>query len=345
MQIAANFEQTSIAFETMLGSAGKASAMLASIKDFAASSPLTFEGAATGVKQLIAYGISADQALPTIRALTDIASGTGVELSRLTMAYGQVATAGQLYGTELRQFTEAGVPLIKALASSMGVAESSVKGLVEEGKVGFPQVVRAMKFLTEDGGQFAGMTEKYGKRFAGVAEQLTDAVQTVKRELGTALVEELGLKDAARDLTDFTGRTRSFIDEMRPGIRLVGDGAKAIAQLVNEGGKAARIFAEVRFANLVSDIPALKELPALLTGIFKDIQDFRINRVKVTEAAITIVDAMMPQFEFLQQQFGRVLGNGKGLPDGVGDRRQEREGDHRRRAARPQAVQGVQERP
>lgn len=317
VKLASNFEQMKISFGVMLGSADKADAMIAGLKDFAAQSPLTFESASTSAKQLIAYGIAADQAIPTLRALTDVASGTGVEIGRLTIAYGQVASAGRLYGTELRQFTEAGVPVIEALAKAMGKPKEAIKNLVEEGKVGFPEVVQAFKAMTEGTGKFAGMTEKYGQSFAGQVEQMQDSIQTLKREVGGAIIKEMGLKEATKDIGAFADRVRAGIGDVVPAIRFVGDLGRAGAQITNEFGKAAVVLARVRLTGLLEVIPALKELPALASSALKDFQDFKIDRVKVAKLGFALMDAMRGPIEMLQGEFGKILGEGKSFKDNL----------------------------
>ena len=306
VKLASNFEQMKISFEVMLGSAGKADAMLAGLKDFAATSPLTFESASVSAKQLIAYGIAADQAIPTLRALTDVASGTGVEMGRLTLAYGQVATAGRLYGTELRQFTEAGVPIIDALATAMAKPKEAIKNLVEEGKVGFPEVVQAFKVMTEGTGKFSGMTERYGQSFAGQVEQMIDSAQTLKRELGTAIIQEMGLKEATRDMSAFADRLRSGVSEVKPAIRFVGDLARAGAQLGNEFAKAGIQAASLRVDRLVEKFPALKDAAEKAQKVLQDLSNFRIDPVAMGDLFETALDLDISPLGLLEDQLDKL---------------------------------------
>jgi tape measure domain-containing protein len=311
VDLAGQFERTTLSFETMLGSADKAKQLLGNIKNFAAESPLTLTQAADAGKQLLAYGIAVDQVVPTLRALTDVASGTGVELGRLTLAYGQVATSGRLYGTELRQFTEAGVPVIDALAVALNKPKESIKGLVEDGKVGFNDLIRSFKILTEDGGKFSGMTEKYAGSLNGQIDRLKDSIETLKREVGTAIIEETGLKDATADMTAFTDRLREGVNSMRPLIRMGGHAIKAGAQLANEFGKFMGIVAEARLEKLTQSLPFLRDLQDSFTRLLKDAQEFRIDPVAAGDFAISLVNAGMDMLSVIENGFVSIGTNAK----------------------------------
>ena len=113
LNTAGNFEQWRIAFETMLGSVEKADTLLRDIEQFAKKTPFELPEVVENAKKLLAYNIEAEKLLPTLEALGNISAGVGREkLPFLTLAFGQVRAAGKLTGQELRQFTEAGVPLM-----------------------------------------------------------------------------------------------------------------------------------------------------------------------------------------------------------------------------------------
>ena len=139
-KLAANFEQTSVAMETMLGSADKAQQVLGDLKKFAASTPFHFPELADSAKQLSAFGVDADQIVPTLKMLGDIAAGTGKPVAELADLYGKVKVNGKLSGEEIRQFTSAGIPLTQLLGQQMGKTTEQVKGMIEAGQIGFPQV-------------------------------------------------------------------------------------------------------------------------------------------------------------------------------------------------------------
>ncbi len=293
VMLAAEAEKSALAFEVMLGSAEAAGRMLAQLRAYSAESPFNSKDVQDAAKQLIAFGFDADQALPTIRALGDVASGVGVPLGQLVNAYGQVATAGRLMGTELLQFTQAGVPIIDALATVLKKPKEDIKALVEQGRVGFPVVVRAFKLMTEEGGKFAGMGDRYGKSMAGLFEQLQDAAELAQTEFGRVVIEETGLKDATRDLTAFTGRIRDMANELRPAVRFAGDLVKAAVQLSHEGVRIAGIFARTGADTLVAAAPQLKDAVTSIQSTLKDLQEFRINPRKVAEVGLFLSKVLL----------------------------------------------------
>jgi tape measure domain-containing protein len=171
---AGDYEQSRIAFETMLGSADKARVMMTDIAAFAKTTPFELPEVVAGSKQLLAYGYAQEEILPNMRKIGDIASGVGVPVGQLTTIFGQVKVAGRLMGQDLLQFTNAGVPMISALATVMGKPQTEIKKLIEEGKVGFPEVEAALNSLTGEGSKFGGMMEKQSGSFNGVVSNIKD---------------------------------------------------------------------------------------------------------------------------------------------------------------------------
>lgn len=171
---AATFEQSRIAFETMLGSAERAQKLMMDISQFAKETPFELQELIRGSKQLIAYGFAQEELLPTMRKLGDLASGLGVPFEQLALAYGQVRVKGHLMGQETLQFTNAGVPIIKTLAKTLGKTTDEIYKMQEAGQIGFGDVEKAMNSLTGTGSQFGGMMEKQSKTFNGVVSNIKD---------------------------------------------------------------------------------------------------------------------------------------------------------------------------
>lgn len=294
IQLAGEFEKTGVAFEVMLGSADKAKGMIEDLKDFAAESPLTLSQVTDHAKKLLASGTSQGQVVPTIRALSDVSVGDPEILGRMVYAYGQVRAAGRLYGTELRQFTETGVPLIKALADALKVPEDRIKSMVEEGRIGFPDLQKAIKGLTDEGGKYAGMTEKYSRTFAGQMDRLGDAWQTVKREFGTAMIEEFGLKEAAGDVGRFTERIKMLINDARPLLKFVGDLGKGLAQVAAEGLRVAQIVGTASVEIFSSRFP--ETLKNVRDGV-GELQNFKINPATVARFGVSLAEGIASAIE------------------------------------------------
>ncbi|WP_337795628.1 tape measure protein [Prevotella sp.] len=178
------FQQLEVAFNTMLGSADKADALMAQLVRTAATTPFDLEGVAQGAKQLLAYGMEAEKVNETLIRLGDIAAGLSMPLNDLVYLYGTTMAQGRLYTQDLNQFTGRGIPMIQELAKVFGVTESKVKDLVEAGKVGFPEVQKVIENLTGEGSKFGGLMEEQSKTISGQISNIEDAISTMFNDLG-----------------------------------------------------------------------------------------------------------------------------------------------------------------
>lgn len=178
------FQQLEVAMETMLGSANKAQALMTQMVQTAATTPFGLQEVAGGAKQLLAYGLEAEKVNDTLIRLGDIAAGLSIPLGDLVYLYGTTMAQGRLYTQDLNQFTGRGIPMLKELAAQFGVAESQVKGLVEEGKVGFPEVQKVIENLTNEGGTFGGLMEKQSHTITGQISNIEDAFDLMFNEIG-----------------------------------------------------------------------------------------------------------------------------------------------------------------
>ncbi len=188
---AADFEMTTIAFTTMLGSAEKAKEFLEELTDFAAKTPFSLKGVEDSAKRLMAVGFAAEDVLPVLKSVGDIASGLGLReegLQRLILNLGQVQTQGRLTGRELRDFAIAGVPIYEALADQMGVATSAIGDMVSASEISSKDVIAAFEKMTSAGGKFANMMDKMSKTTAGQLNNLKDSIEKLQRELGKELL-------------------------------------------------------------------------------------------------------------------------------------------------------------
>ena len=178
------FQQLEVAFRTMLGSVSEADALLEQLTRTAATTPFGLEDVAQGAKQLLAYGLAADQVNGTLVRLGDIAAGLSVPLNDLVYLYGTTMAQGRLYTQDLNQFTGRGIPMIQELAKQFGVAESKVKELVEAGKVGFPEVQKVIESLTDEGGRFGGLMEAQSRTITGQISNIEDALTVMMNDIG-----------------------------------------------------------------------------------------------------------------------------------------------------------------
>ncbi|MFZ6014824.1 MAG: tape measure protein [Patescibacteria group bacterium] len=190
IKAAGELEQQRVAFETMLGSAEKAGEFIKDLTNFAKSTPFELKGLENASKSLLAYGFAQEEILPNLKSLGDIASGVGMEkLPNLILAFGQVKAATKLTGMELRQFTEAGVPLLDQLAKQMNKPVAEIQAMVSAGEIGFPAVQAALAALTGEGGRFNNLMENQSKTFGGMVSNLKDSWDLFLRGAGEPLLD------------------------------------------------------------------------------------------------------------------------------------------------------------
>lgn len=178
------FQKLQVAMETMLQSKSKAEALMAQMVQTAATTPFGLQEVAGGAKQLLAYGMEAEKVNETLIRLGDIAAGLSIPLGDLVYLYGTTMTQGRLYTQDFNQFVGRGIPLVSELAKQFGVAENKVKGLVEEGKVGFPEIQKVIENLTNAGGTFGGLMEKQSQTISGQISNIEDSFDMMFNEIG-----------------------------------------------------------------------------------------------------------------------------------------------------------------
>ena len=173
-------QRQQVALEGIVGSAVEATKALNGLKAMALESPFNLKELIGYTKQLSAYGIEVEELLPTTSKLADLSAGLGVDMSRLILAYGQVNAASVLRGQELRQFTEAGVPLVDKLAQKFSdlngrlVTTGEVFDMISKRQVSFEMVSQVLTDMTSEGGEFYKMQDNLTGTLYGQFEKLKD---------------------------------------------------------------------------------------------------------------------------------------------------------------------------
>ena len=242
---AAKFEQTTIAFNTLLGSAIKAEKFLKKLTSFAARTPFTLPGVEKSARQLLAVGFEAEEVIPILKNLGDVSSGLGMGeegLQRLIINLGQVRNQGKLTGRELRDFAVNGVPLLDALAKQLGTTTKGVQELVSQGKVSSEDTIKAFQSLSAEGGKFANLMEKQMGSAIGQISNLQDAISIASRAFGSILLP--AIKPVVKAIAEMVNK----FNELPEGAKT------AISKLAAAGGLAAGGFA--LFAKLRGSTPA-----------------------------------------------------------------------------------------
>ncbi len=184
INVRGEFQKTEIALKTMLGSEEKANALMSEAIDLAAKTPFEMKDVSNGIKQLLAFQVPAEEVIDTLTRMGNVASGLGVPIDRLQLVFGQVRAKGKLMGDDLRQFTEAGVPMVAELAKKFEVTESAIYSMVSAGKIGFNDVKDVLWQMTNEGGMFFNLMEEQSKSVAGQVSNLEDAITQMFNEMG-----------------------------------------------------------------------------------------------------------------------------------------------------------------
>ena len=186
------FQQLEIAFQTMLGSKAEADKLMSQLIQTAVITPFNMSDVANSAKQLLAYGVEADKVNETLIRLGDIAAGLSIPINDLAYLYGTTMVQGRMYTQDLNQFLGRGIPLTEELAKQFGVTKNKVKSLVEEGKVGFPEVEKAIISLTSEGGKFGGLMEAQSKSITGQISNIEDSIEQMFNEIGKSSEGAIG---------------------------------------------------------------------------------------------------------------------------------------------------------
>ena len=183
-RVRGEFQQLEVAFQTMLGNKGQADTLMSQLVRTAAITPFNLQDVANGAKQLLAYGTEAKDVNDTLVRLGDIAAGLSIPLNDLVWLYGTTMTQGRLFTQDLRQFMGRGIPLADELAKQFGVTKDKVSELVTAGKVGFPEVQKAIESMTNEGCKFGGLMEAQSKTITGQISNIEDAIDTMFNKIG-----------------------------------------------------------------------------------------------------------------------------------------------------------------
>ena len=186
------FQKQQVALEGILQSATDARKVLNDISNFALQSPFRTDELVRFTKQLSAFGIDTADLFPTVKQLADISAGLGVDMDRIILAYGQVESASVLRGQELRQFTEAGIPMVQALADKFTkmngelVTTADIFEMISKRQVSFEVVADVLSDMTKEGGRFYKMQENVTNTLYGQIQKLKDLWTLALKDIGNS---------------------------------------------------------------------------------------------------------------------------------------------------------------
>lgn len=188
MQVRGQFQQTEMAFKTMLQSEEKADALMKQMIHTAAITPFGVEDVTEGAKQLLAFNVAAEDVNKTLIGLGDVAAGMGLNLKDLVMLYGTTIAKGKMDTMDLYQFLNRGIPIADEIAKVMGLdvtnAIKEVQKQIKAGKVTSDIFIQAMQSMTAEGSKFGGLMEAQSKTITGQISNIEDAIEQMFNDLG-----------------------------------------------------------------------------------------------------------------------------------------------------------------
>lgn len=287
--LAAQFEQATVAMTTMLKSGEKARGLLEDLSTFAASTPYQFPDLVLAAKRLIAFGTAADDVVPTLRMIGDVAAGTGADIGELAVVYGKAQINGRLMAKDINQLTMRGVPIIQQFAKQMGVAEGEVRDLVSQGAIGFPMLRKAFQDLTANGGQFENMMKSQSSTLAGLWSTLKDNVSLALRQLSEQMIDTFDVKGLIGRLIGAAQSVAEFVKEHQTLVKVLGVAAMALASV---GGALTAVAVGVRTYSML--LNAARSATVIFSGVVKGLQAACVasaGAVKGLSVALTFLAA------------------------------------------------------
>ena len=252
IKFAGNLEQTQLALEVLLGDAAKATQIKDEWTQLAAATPFDSADIDEAGKKLLAFDIEANKVTETLRRIGDISAATGSSISDIADIYGKAKVQGRLFAEDINQFQGRGIPVLQSLAKVLGVAETEVRDLVSEGKVGFPELEQAFNLMTDEGGRFNGMMEKLSTSTLGKFNSMVDNAQLTLASFGDILLP------IANDAMDAIS---GILEELQG----LDDGSKRF--IVTTGGVAAAIAAAIPIVKGLSTAMATLAANPVILGI------------------------------------------------------------------------------
>lgn len=278
LKSSASLETLQVSFESMLGSADKARETVKELVDFTARTPFQLEGVGKSAKQLLAFGVTSKDLLPTLSVLGDISAGANVPLTEMAAIFGKIKAKGKAYTEELLQMSDRGIPIIDILAKKFGVTKEAVFDAASKGKISFKIIQDAMGEMTSKGGIFFKQMDRQSRTMAGLFSTLKDNVVLALAELGDTLVETLDLKELLKDtIAGIQSATKAFTEFAKNNPKLVKFGLIIAGMAFVLGPLIAMIgFMAAGFALLSGPVLAVMAAVSLLSVgiaallVFKD---------------------------------------------------------------------------
>ena len=305
VEVRGEFELQQKSLQVLLQNKDEANKLWQQTVNLAVKSPFRVGELVSYTRQLAAYRIETGKLFDTTKRLADVSAGLGVDMSRLILAYGQVRAANYLRGTELRQFTEAGIPMLDELAKRFTELEGRVVSAgdvferISKRMVSFKDVEAVFRSMTDAGGTFYKMQEKQSETLKGMISNLHDTIDLMMNDLGKS---QEGLLKGSVDLANSVVRNwRAW--EMAIRDVAIAWGVLKVAQII----KAIRSIATVG----IEATMALGGMNTVVAGLTKQLKGLWLvmsrHPLLMVAGAITTVVVILKQYLDLTRRINNEL--------------------------------------
>lgn len=288
------FELQQRSLQAIIGNKDKANEVFDKVTKLAVQSPFQLKDLVTYTKQLAAYKIETNKLYDSTKMLADISAGVGVDMSRMVLAYGQVASANYLRGTELRQFSEAGVNILDGLAEYFTelkgrvVEVDEVFDMVSRRMVRFEHVDEVLRRMTQSGGEFYNMQAIQAQTLKGQISNLQDSIDVMLNDIGQDNEGVLkGVVATIRSLVENWRYLQIAIEEAGLGLAIIGivngfkqlqeamfllraaETAQDLQNIATKGNLVTRVLARIKVAiNAITAHPIIAIITAVSAGLY-----------------------------------------------------------------------------
>lgn len=268
LQLWMNAEQARISFTTMLWSAEDAEALLSRLSDFAKKTPFELTWIRESAKQLLAMWVSAEEMIPTLKALWDVSAWLNVPLERLALNYGQVLTQWKLTWKELKDFTTAWVPLLDELAKNLWKTKTEIQDMVSAWVISSKDMVEAFKSMTEEWWRFANLMEAQSQTLEWQRSNFKDTLAWIGEQIWLAVIPALtdmvqSTANATEDLNNMWDTWLTASESIAWGIQIVINWIRGLVKVL----QSFWTFFWTLFSSIWT----------LASGVFKDLQTVTVN--------------------------------------------------------------------
>jgi hypothetical protein len=310
-RVTAEFELQKVTLGAILQDTETANKLFEQLKVLAVKSPFQFKELATYAKQLSAFSIPAKELYDTTKMLADVSAGLGVGMDRLVLAYGQIRSASFLRGQEVRQLTEAGIPILEELRKQFvalgeeGITVGDVFDKISKRMVPFEMVEKVFKDMTSEGGKFYQMQEVQAETLKGKISNLTDAYQIMFAEIGDRNNGMLkGAVDVARSLAENYEKVGRILVTLIASYTAYKVAYAAVLPL-----QKAHMLAAMKDISVMEAFNAVMARSIAQTKAFKAVQAAFSNPWVLLIAGITAYLSYMASLTIQAERFKKELNN------------------------------------